>query len=318
MSGDMNELFGTLFDDGPAVAVADEPEVAESVAEVQSPIELPEPKSVPSNFLFFDVECIPDYDREHLFDLPPIPASGPRTAAKDMMPADQLRTASLEEVKQVIKSKRPDEEYLAALEAVEKADKKPRKGLFDLIDEMRNESNVIDAAVAARKKKMGVTPEMCRIVSLGTAVGGDPTEARAIGPDEKDWQKKEADLLRHFWRLARNAKVICGFNSNQYDLPVIFIRSMMLGVEPSKRIDLTPWKGDTCDLMAMRWPKGGAMGLKVWAAAMGIPVPAGDTDGSHVEEMWKAGKIDELKEYNRSDVSITREIWRRGRGMWWV
>lgn len=235
-----------------------------------------------------------------------------------MMPADQLRTASLEEVKQIIKAKRPDEEYLSTLETVEKADKKPRKGLFEVIEEMRGEAATIQSAKDERRKKMAVSPEMCRIVSMATARGNDPVEAVCVDPKDKKWWIAEAKILQKFWQLAGQAKVIGGFNSNGYDLPVIFMRSLILGVSPTRKIDLTPWKGETCDLMAMRWPKGSAMGLKVWATLMGVPIPAGDVDGSMVEAMWLAGELEKLKEYNRSDVSLVREIYRRGRGMWWV
>lgn len=323
---DVNDLFGSLFDDEvSAVDVEDEPKSngtlprADKASEDDRPAAAAvEPKSVPAGYLFFDLECVPDYSRESLFDLPAIAEAGPRTPAKDMLAVDQLRTASLEEIKQVVRSKRPDEEYLASLEATEKADKKPRKGLFDLIEEIRGESATIQAAKDERRKKMAVSPEMCRIVSMATARGNDPVEAVCVDPKDKKWWIAEAKILQKFWQLAGQAKVIGGFNSNGYDLPVIFMRSLILGVAPTRKIDLTPWKGETCDLMALRWPRGGAMGLKVWATLMGVPIPAGDVDGSMVEAMWLAGELEKLKEYNRSDVTLVREIYRRGRGMWWV
>lgn len=331
-AADMSDLFGTLFDDGPAVSTMEQDkstdeEMADFLGDTPGVIEHPEPKSVPPGYLFFDLECVPDYGRESLFDLPPVPQPVVYAGENDGPAPSELIKETVDEVKAAIakaqaNGKKLPRVILDAAVSVEQKRPKPRKGVIELFSDMisaiDNESATIEAAKADRRKKMSVSPEMCRIVSLATARGSDPVEADCVDPTDKKWHMKEAELLKKFWGLAGQAKVIGGFNSNGYDLPVIFMRSMLLGVAPSRKIDLTPWKGETCDLMALRWPRGPAIGLKAWATMMGVPIEAGDVDGSMVEEMWRSGKLDKLKEYNRSDVSLVREIYRRGRGMWWV
>ena len=68
--------------------------------------------------------------------------------------------------------------------------------------------------------------------------------------------------------------------------------------------------------MAQRFPKGGAAKLKTFAKRLGIKADAGDVDGSQVEELLKADPR-KLADYNRSDVSLCREIYLLGRGFWW-
>ena len=50
------------------------------------------------------------------------------------------------------------------------------------------------------------------------------------------------------------------------------------------------------------------MKLKDVARLYGIHVPAGDIDGSQVEELLNT-EPEKVAEYCKSDVSITRELW---------
>lgn len=333
MATDMNELFGDLFDDGPATATAvaepDQNELTNGTngeSDDRQAVERPEPKSVPSNYLFFDLETVPDYSRESLFDLPPVPSPAVYATENEGPTPSELIKETVEECKAVVTKansgpKRLPRIILDGAISVEKKRPKPRKGVIDLFEDLiaviDGEQEIIKAAVDARRKKMSLSPEMCRIVSLGTARGSDVSEVEFVTPDDKKWHLTEAKMLKKFWMLASNAKVIGGFNSNGFDLPVILMRSLILGVAPSRKIDLTPWKGETCDLMALRWPKGGAIGLKAWAKMLAIPFEGGDIDGSQIEELWRSGKMNELTNYNHADVRLTREIYRRGRGMFW-
>jgi hypothetical protein len=82
---------------------------------------------------------------------------------------------------------------------------------------------------------------------------------------------------------------------------------MLLDVCPSRQFDLKPWGTDVIDLMKKRFPSSGSMKLKTLAACMGIPIPAGDVDGSQVEELWK-NDPKKLGEYVRSDVDLCAEL----------
>lgn len=272
----------------------------------------------PVGLMVFDIETIPDYSREHLFALPELPEIGPRTTADKLMAIETLLSASLEEIKQVLRTQRPSNDYLMQMEAAEKASKKPRKGLFDAVEELMGEAKQLESARDERRKKMATSPEMCRIVSIGWALGSDPIEARAFraGNTTTDHDTYERAVLKKFWQIAKTSKVLVGFNHVAFDLPVIYVRSAMLGVEPTRRIDTKPWGGEVVDLMASRWPKGSPMKLKDFARSLGLAVPAEGVDGSQVEELLNSNP-DKLAEYNRSDVAITRELFLMYRGFFW-
>jgi hypothetical protein len=168
------------------------------------------------------------------------------------------------------------------------------------------------------RKTMSVTPEMCRICSFGWAMGDEVPMASVFGEKggTKDHDTYERAVLKKFWELAKRAKLIVGYNHLGFDLPVIYVRSAMLGVMPTRMIDFKPWGGEVCDLMQARWPRGGQKKLKDFARLMGLPIPAGDVDGSQVEVLLKTDPF-KVGEYNRSDVSITRELHLAFRGLFW-
>jgi dipeptidyl aminopeptidase/acylaminoacyl peptidase len=111
----------------------------------------------------------------------------------------------------------------------------------------------------------------------------------------------------------KGAKSVCGYNVLHFDLPTIFVRSILLDVAPSRQFDLKPWGTDAIDLMKKRFPTSGAMKMKTIAACMGISIPAGDIDGSQVEELWK-NDPKKLGEYVRSDVDLVKALHQRYSG----
>ena len=318
----MSDNYNPFADLGSATAIAEPPPITTEPTDSTEPTKETKPKRAtkPSRrMVYIDIETIPDESREHLFDLEPVPVAGPRTPAKDMMTVDELRSGTLDAIKEVLKSRRPDDEYLLALEESERngtGKQANRKGLFDAIAELRDEATKIEQALAARQKKMATDPEMCRIVALGWAVGGDPAEALVVGQKKADGAGliTETMLLERFWLLVADNTPIVGFNICGFDLPVIFTRSILLDVSPSRTIDLTPWKTDVVDLMADRFPRQQAKRLKYLAALLGIPIPTEDVDGSKVSELFATDPA-KVGEYVRSDISVTRELHRKYRGL---
>jgi hypothetical protein len=277
--------------------------------------------------LYFDLETIPDYSREAWFDLPPVPAPAVYAAENDGPTPSELIKETIEDVKATVAKFNGGEKKLprVILEgaiAVEKKRPKPRKGVIDvfadLISMIDNEAATIQAAIDANRKTMSVTPEMCRICSFGWAMGDEVPMASVFGEKggTKDHDTYERAVLKKFWELAKRAKLIVGYNHLGFDLPVIYVRSAMLGVMPTRMIDFKPWGGEVCDLMQARWPRGGQKKLKDFARLMGLPIPAGDVDGSQVEVLLKTDPF-KVGEYNRSDVSITRELHLAFRGLFW-
>lgn len=306
------EVLAGLFDDPEPI----KPTPAETTAK---PTATPARKTFrhewSSRHLYFDIETIPDESRLDLFDLEPIPEQPTRLALAECGPVEDVREHDIPGVKAWLSHNNPCAEFLDSLRAAEQADKKPRKGVLDAIDSYIESLAKIDSAAADRRKLLSLTPEYCRVCAIG--FGGDntaPIESYVVGLDGA----AEADLLRRFWEIAGSHDVrhLVGFNVLGFDLPVILTRSLLLGVEPTKQLDLSPYRDSVIDLMARRWPKGGAKPMKTWAKLLGVPVPEEGVDGSQVAELFATDPA-ALRRYVVSDVVVLRTIHERFAGLFW-
>lgn len=264
----------------------------------------PKPKTAAGHkgVLYFDLETVPDYERMASFGLDPIPEAAKRSVFADYgMLAEQLK-GTIRDFEVWIRKWTPDNSALDVIDRMERESAKPRKGVFDLTAEIRNLDSARDQLLQDQRKKMSVTPEFNKIVAMGWRLNGE-TMSTVIDYDVIT----EETLLELFWGTVRNCKSVCGYNILGFDLPTIFVRSMLLDVCPSRTFDMKPWGTDVIDLMKKRFPSSGSMKLKTLAACMGIPIPAGDVDGSQVEELWK-NDPKKLGEYVRSDVDLCAEL----------
>ena len=201
-------------------------------------------------------------------------------------------------------------EWIAAAEKRELSAEKAPQG--KVVDDLRGlaklqagEADAIKAAGEAQRKTMSVTPEFCRVVAMGCAAGAGEIRTFVVGRHDTT----EKSILERFWELVTESTPIVGFNIINFDLPVIFIRSAILGVRPSQKIDMRPWGGQVIDLMTARYPKGGQKGLKDLARILGFTVQAEGMDGSQVYDLWKAGDLESIAKYQASDIDVTRRLY---------
>ena len=265
------------------------------------------------SIMYFDLETVPDYERRELFGLDDIPEPAVRTGPENSLSMTDLLSGTLDDFKAKVLKLNPSDEVCGAIDAAEKMSKKPRKGVFDLTSDIRRQDQAILDQISAQRKTMSVTPEMNRIVAFGYSIGNGITYGLIVDPADVDQDEAERKLLNQFWSLAKSVKSVCGFNVLGFDLPTIFVRSILLDVTPTREFDMKPWGNDVVDVMAKRYPKSGATGLKKLCRMMGIPIPAGDVEGSQVEELWKTDPK-KVAEYVRSDVDLVKELHRRYRG----
>lgn len=151
-------------------------------------------------------------------------------------------------------------------------------------------------------------------------------------PETKDGQVQECyerDIIKRVMTfIGRNKPQVVGWNSVGFDMPLLFQRAVINGVEipdyckrPAK-----PWEGVdyfakysdwNVDLMSTL--AGHSYGqnprLGEFAAACGIPGKIAGIDGSQVAEAYKDGKLAEIVSYNEFDVCTTYLIWLR---MAWI
>jgi hypothetical protein len=256
----------------------------------------------------FDLETIPDYDRVESFGLDPLPQPVPVTPADKCPPVSEVIGRTVQQIGQFISLKNPAEVWLITLQAEEEMGRR-RKGVLDAVNQSLKGGSPAEIAAAERRKLLSVTPEYCRIAAIGWAVGGGEVVSWVATEPEH-----ERGILEAFWECVKLCKPIVGFAIIGFDLPVIYYRSAMLRVPSTKMLDMRPWGKDVVDLFVKRFPGGkygrsGPGKLKDLARLAGIEVPAGDMDGSQVEEMMKTDPV-RVGEYVRSDVEITRALHR--------
>lgn len=262
--------------------------------------------------VYLDIETIPDESRRHLFGL-----DAPIEKKPEVDPIignwPDFMAKTITQIEEIVDSVNPTELWLKALETWERQSKKPRDGIFKIAKKVREARNPGGPeAEAAKIKKMSVTPEFLRIISIGIAVGDDEPQGFVVD-DHIGGNVTEADLLEWAWKSIKDATSLYGFNVLGFDLPAILVRSSILKVKPYRAFSTKPWESDVVDLMLKRWPKGNQMGLKDTARVMGIEIPAGDMDGSKVFETFQRDPY-EIPQYVKSDVVITRELKRMWTG----
>lgn len=323
LDGDAVDLNSDLESIGVAEPVAPKKRATRSrAAAVEQPAAMPEATVKGEPIIFFDIETVPDEERMASFDLPELPPIPEYSDPSELPNHVELLKATVAEIVEKLKSIVAPKSYLEMLVGIEKAGKN-RDGVYKAIAAAGDVRGSVEKLHADRIKLLSTTPEYCKIVSMAVCRGDEKVTCSVVGQSNSEGLVTEEWLLRFYWDALLTCPKIAGYNIAGFDLPVIYFRSALLGVRPSKKIDATPWKDQVLDLYRLRFPgkdsrpAEGTGRLKQQAALCGIPIPAGETDGGAVYELWKAKKLDEINAYNVSDVEITRAYWRKFKGFFW-
>jgi len=165
---------------------------------------------------------------------------------------------------------------------------------------------------ATRRGALDIDTAVIR--SIGWAVAEEEPVV-AIG-SEKEVISDFVEAWNNFSLRNQNA-VSCGFNSINYDWAVIMRRLSILGLNKwlLSKPNLNRWSGEI-DLMNIAWNFGYSAGsikpMKTLARILSIEVPALDVSGADVADL----SDEELVFYNRSDVIVTREIFKKFNGIY--
>lgn len=171
---------------------------------------------------------------------------------------------------------------------------------------------------------------LCRVVSAAVVVrrqrdDGRVTVALASLPHLGEPAMPERELLTRFLTQLGQEEPkpqLVGFNSRSADVPILVQRGIIQGVmalefchRPNK-----PWEGmdyfakaseghiDVKEIVS-GWGKG-TPSLHEFAAACGIPGKMGTT-GDDVIDLWLAGDVRRIVEYNQYDALTTYLVWLR-------
>ena len=153
-------------------------------------------------------------------------------------------------------------------------------------------------------KSMSLDPAMCEIVSLqmysstmGEIVSGKGTEI---------------NQLARFTEESKRHTIIVGHNIMGFDLPVIKSRLMFNNISGARDFSIKRYSNfpiyDTMAILA-EWQPDKWKSLNWWGQRLGFDVH--ESLGSEVHQMWKEGKLDEIHEYCKKDVMLTKKIYEK-------
>lgn len=137
-----------------------------------------------------------------------------------------------------------------------------------------------------------------------------------IGRDDLTIES-EAGLLAQFCKSLKEA---CGVHNPHFighyvgfDLRFLFQRLVVHKIQPGFYIPYNdaPYKGTYTDTMELWAGFKNTVSLDNLCKYLGIPTPKGDVTGAKVWEYVKAGKYQEVMDYNKADVVATREVYKR-------
>lgn len=289
---DASGITGTDLD-----VLEEEPEPEEPVAgETFRMIPVSSTGSDISRMLFLDIETIPDETRLHLHQ-----AEQPQDVPVLDADPESVLSGKVSDFEEFLKKNDAGLtlEYLDKLKECELGKERPRATITGLVNKVKGERL---RSAAKAQKELSVNPFFCRVAAYGWAIGTAEPESLLC----HDLVQERAMLVK-FWEMAEAYSPICGYWHTAFDLPVLFVRSMILGVKPSRLINLSPYGKDCLDLCVKLFGTKKSMGLKQVAKLLGIDVPAGDFDGSMVAETF-ATDPEKVAFYVRSDVLITQQV----------
>ena len=146
-------------------------------------------------------------------------------------------------------------------------------------------------------------PNFGQILCIGYAIDDEPVAV--LTGDEKS-------MLKDFWKLAKDANCLTGHNAVAFDVPFLWKRSILQGIEPTLPIDSKADElvYDTMLAWDLAMPKKHT-GLDLLAKLLGVPTSKTGMTGAEVYDYYKAGKLDDIYEYCKRDVVATRSVYKK-------
>ena len=148
-----------------------------------------------------------------------------------------------------------------------------------------------------------------RILCIGYAL--DNTQTEIISGDE-------TEIISKWWQIADQADLFIGHNIIDFDLRFIFKRSIIHKIKPSaKHLNLSFARYRNFPIYdTMRewekWNPESFISLDTLAQILGLESSKkGGIDGSQVYNFYLAGKYQEIYDYCKKDVSLSRLIYKR-------
>ena len=194
------------------------------------------------------------------------------------------------------------------------------------MDPALSDHDVAEFALQRRRAATGsdfLPLHLHRVVAIACALReGDSFRVWSLGAPSDG----EAELMRRFFDgIEKYTPQIISWNGSGFDLPVLHYRSMLHGLSAARYWDMGEDDReyrfnnyinryhtrhlDLMDLLALYQPRG-YVPLDDFARLCGFPGKLG-MDGSKVSEAFRAGKIEQIRNYCETDVANTHLVFLR-------
>lgn len=167
-----------------------------------------------------------------------------------------------------------------------------------------------------------------RVLSIAVHIGSfagvrvrgfEQSESEHVfGIDPDGQEQSEEQALNDFLALMRSfdpdIDEIVGHNIIGFDLPFIFQRCLVNNIPIKPFVNLSEFNVRGVYDTMHRWWLGAKNRVALDDIAWALGIPSSKTDeveGSRVFELYQAGRLAEIREYNLNDVRVTRKVYER-------
>ncbi|HSK63786.1 MAG TPA: ribonuclease H-like domain-containing protein, partial [Pyrinomonadaceae bacterium] len=167
-----------------------------------------------------------------------------------------------------------------------------------------------------------------RVLSIALHVGpipglefpgfGPEASEHVFGIDKAGWEEDEKTALQNFVHFMKDFDPDCdelvGHNIIGFDLPFIFQRCLVHSIQVRPFVNLGEYNVRGVFDTMHRWWLGAKRHVSLDDVAWALGIESSKTsevEGSKVFDLYQAGKLDLIREYNLNDVRVTRKVYER-------
>lgn len=167
-----------------------------------------------------------------------------------------------------------------------------------------------------------------RVLSIAVHVGsipglefpglGQPASEHVFGIDTDGFEQSEKRALLDFLALMKDFDCDCdevvGHNVLGFDLPFIFQRCLVHEIQVRPFVNLADYNVRGVFDTMHRWWLGARRHVSLDDVAWALGIESSKTaevEGSKVFDLYQAGQLDKIRDYNLNDVRVTRKIYER-------
>ncbi|MEZ6183800.1 MAG: ribonuclease H-like domain-containing protein [Planctomycetota bacterium] len=182
----------------------------------------------------------------------------------------------------------------------------------------------------AAPQTVGLLPGLAQVIAVGLWAPGlervlflDPgreADAQEPLPDggELHTFADEARLLGAFWTAVAEARQrgarLVSFRGRGFDVPMLVVRSTVLGVAPTAELGTPGSLAPHCDLhevLGFDQARRPGFSLDYWCEVYGVASPKDGLSGDQVAAAYEAGRFAEIARYALADARATGQVFER-------